>query len=246
MIFNVPTKEEYEKIVDDYPLDEQSILSLDNFNFTLQPENSIENMYANNQIQTWHTHLANRIYQARWSWVMLNHSFNQGIPDDEWYISPGRSGSSIEYFPHFEKDHHIRKAQFDYFSDIFYYKLFSAWDNLGHILNNMYGLEIKKPDFHRVVEKLKDVRPDLHSNLNYLIESDGFQKMKEFRHSSTHNELIGHVGSGMSKFSTSTASGITFGVGSYIASEEVKINANKSLKLFAEAVEFIKEQVQVE
>lgn len=245
MIFDVPTKEEYKNLLDSYPFDE-SVISSDSFNYTIHPENSIELLYASNQIQTWQIHLANRMYQTRWSWVLLNHLFNKGIPDDEWYISPGKSGSSVEYFPHFEKNHHIIKAQFDYFSDVFYYKLFSAWDNLGHILDNMYGLEIKKVDFHKAVEALKDVKSTLHSNLNSLMESEDFKNMKEFRHSSTHNELLGNVGSGMAKFSNKTASGITFGVGNYTTSLQIKNNADKSLILLTQAIEFIKEQVQID
>ncbi len=200
MMFDVPTKEEYKNLIDAYPFNE-SIICLDSFRYTVHSENSIELLYASNQIQTWQIHLANRMYQTRWSWVLLNHLFNKGIPDEEWYISPGRSGSSIEYFPHFEKNHHLIKAQFDYFSDIFYYKLFSAWDTLGHILNEMYDLDVKRVDFHKAVEALKDTRPTLHSNLSNLKESEDFQKMREFRHSSTHNELVGNIGSGMAKVS---------------------------------------------
>lgn len=243
MIFDVPTKKEGKIFLDAYPFDE-SIISLDNFSYTIHPEGSIETLYAGNQIQTWQVHLANRMYQTRWSWVMLNHLFSKGIPDEEWYISPGKNGSSIEYFPHFDENHHLIKAQFDYFSDIFYYKLFSALDTLGHILNEMYGLDVRKVDFHKAVEALKDVRPTLYSNLNNLKESEEFKKMKEFRHSSTHNELVGNISSGMAKFSGAGVSGITFGVGDYIPSSQVKDNADKSLTLLTQAIEFIREQIQ--
>lgn len=246
MLFDIPTKEEYKNLLDNYPFDE-SILSLDNFQYTLYPEGDTENLYAKKQILTWYIHLKNRMYQVRWSWVLLNHLFNQGIPDDEWYISPGKDGrSSVEYFPHFEKQHFQIKTQFDYFSDIFYYKIFSAWDTLGHILNNMYGLNIKRADFYKAVQALKNVRPDLYSNLNDLIESEDFKIMRDFRHSITHNELIGNISSGVAKFSDSSARGVTFGVGDYTTSAQIKENADESLKLFTQTIEFIKEQVQID
>ena len=34
------------------------------------------------------------------SYVLLCYYFEQGIPDDEWYKSPGENESSIQYYPH--------------------------------------------------------------------------------------------------------------------------------------------------
>lgn len=246
MLFNIPTKEEYQNIMEDYPF-EESILLLENFQYTSYPEGDMEGFFASSQIFTWHIHLKNRMYQVRLSWVILNHLFDQGIPDDEWWISPSKDGeSSVEYFPHFKEEHYLIKAQFDYFSDIFYYKIFSAWDTLGHILNNMYGLNIKRADFYKAVQELKNVRPDLYSNLNELIKSEDFEKMRGFRHSITHNELIGNISSGVGKISGSGVSGLTFGVGDYTTSAQIKENADKSLKLLTQTIEFIKEQAQTD
>src|SRR5687767_4306997 len=102
MLFDTPLKEEYKNLLDKYPFDE-SIFSDDNFDYTVHPEGSIEGFHASNQIDTWDNHLKNRMFQTRWSWVYLTHLFNKGIPDDEWRISPGRKGQSVEYYPHFEE-----------------------------------------------------------------------------------------------------------------------------------------------
>jgi hypothetical protein len=240
MIFIAPTIEEYRSILDEYPFDED-ILSLDNFQYTIHPEGGIENFHASREVQTWIVHLKNRMYQTRWSWVQLSHFYNKGIPDDEWFISPGRNGESVEYFPHFNDNNHEIKAQFNYFADVFYYKLFSAWDNLGHIINNMYGLSIRKADFHKAVKRLRTVRLDLYNNLNGLIESEDFEKMRAFRHSSTHNELIGHLSSGSTKVSDNI---YDFGIGEYTTSSQIKNNADKSMNLIEQAIKFIIEQVQ--
>jgi Cthe_2314-like HEPN len=242
MLFDTPTKEEYREIIENYPFDE-SILRDDNFEYTVHQDGSIDGFHSGQQLSTWDNHLRNRMYQTRWSWVYLTYLFNKGIPDDEWYISPGRSGESIEYFPHFEERHHFIKAQFDYFADVFYYKFFSAWDTLGHIINHMYGLGIDRADFRKAVQGLKTIRPDLHEKLNNLIRSDDFSEMMKYRHSSTHNELVGHVGSGSTKVSESE---YHLGVGNYTPSAKIKENTDKSLLLFTNALEIIREQVEID
>ena len=115
--------------------------------------------------------------------------FGKGIPDDEWFISPGKKGESIQYYPHFEKKDFLIKAQFDYYADAFYHKLFSAWDTLGHLLNVVYELEIERASFDNAVKKLKTVKPALHAKLTAIMDSADFQTMRQFRHSVTHNHL---------------------------------------------------------
>ena len=170
---------------------------------------------------------------------MMVFYFCKGIPDDEWYISPGKKGQSVEYFPHFEKQHHLTKAWFDYYADVFYYKLFSAWDTLGHLLNIMYGLEVDKPSFNRVLKKLKAIRPDLYTELKNLEDSPEFEQARKTRHDITHNLLPGHVGPGVQRVSKND---ITFGVGSYTPSAKIKENAIKFLNLFGAALDAIKKQ----
>ena len=69
------------------------------------------------------------------SYVLTMFYYGKGIPDKRWYISPGRNGASIQYYPDFADVHFQIKAWFDFYSDVLYYKLFSAWDLMGHVLN---------------------------------------------------------------------------------------------------------------
>jgi len=169
--------------------------------------------------------------------------FEKGIPDDEWFISPGRTGASVEYFPHFETKHHFTKAQFDYYADNFYYKLFSAWDSLGHLLNIMYELGIERASFDKAVKALAPIRPTLHTNLKAIIDSDEFSTMSKIRHNVTHNFLPGHVGSPIRRVSPNEW---TFGVGSYTPSAMVKDNVIASLGLFAKTLDVIRAQSLLE
>ena len=135
------------------------------------------------------------------------------------------------------------KAQFDYYADIFYYKLFSAWDTLGHLLNVTYELEVDRASFDKAVRKLEKVKPTLHSKLKSITDSADFKKMRDLRHNITHNLLPGHIGSFVRRVSKNM---VTFGGGSYTPSAQIKENALKSLDLFAEALEAIKEQTAID
>ena len=238
MFFEFPTKEEWRKLEESYPFEKLEV-SEDQFQYTAYPQGSIERFSALPEILTWTVHLQNRLIQTRWSYVLLMFHFNKGIPDDEWFISPGKKGQSIEYYPYFEKKDHLVKAQFDYYADIFYYKLFSAWDTLGHLLNVTYELGIERASFYKAVEKLKTVKPALYTKLKDIMDSPDFEKMREFRHNITHNHLPGHIGSSVRRVSKNH---VTFGGGSYTPSAQIKDNVIISLDLFSQTLEAIKVQ----
>jgi Cthe_2314-like HEPN len=238
VFFEFPTKEEWRELEESYPFEKLEV-SEEHFQYTAYPQGSLERFSAIPEILTWTVHLQNRLIQTRWSYVLLMFHFNKGIPDDEWFISPGKKGQSIEYYPHFEKKDHLVKAQFDYYADIFYYKLFSAWDTLGHLLNVTYELEIERASFYKAIEKLKTVKPTLYVKLKGVMVSFDFETMREFRHNITHNHLPGHIGSSARRVSKNL---VTFGGGSYTPSAQIKDNVIKSLDLFAETLEAIKEQ----
>jgi hypothetical protein len=245
MLFDVPTSDEWRELEESYPFEKLEV-SPDDFQYTAHPQGSIERFAATAEIFTWALHLQNRLIQTRWSYLLLMFHFGKGIPDKEWYISPGKKGQSVEYYPHFQKKDYITKAQFDYFADIFYYKLFSAWDTLGHLLNVTYELAIERASFYTAVEKLKTVRPALYGKLKGVMASPDFERMKELRHSITHNHLPGHIGPSVKRFSTSKVKGISGGVGGYTPSAQIKDSAIKSLDLFAAALEAIKEQSEID
>ena len=235
MLLEFPTQSEWRNLLLAYPY-KQLEISEEDFRYAGHPAGNIEYFTANHQIFIWAVHLQNRIAQTVWSHALVNYFFNKGIPDDEWFLSPGRQGQSIEYFPHFsERDHEV-KMMFDYYADIFYYKLFSCWDNVGHLLNLQYDLEIKRTTFHSALEKLQTVNNSLWLRLQPIRDSSDFQIMKELRHNVTHNELPGHIGSGIGK----QADGFTFGGGDYTQSKVITANSVASLDLFKIAMDEIR------
>lgn len=236
----MPTTEEWRDTEQAYSFDKLKILQ-DDFIYVVHPENSFAAVGESGSLGTWKNHLINRLIQTRWSYVIVLFNFNKGIPDDVWKISPGRKGQTREYFPYFENHHHVIKAQFDYFADMFYFKLYSCWDTVGHLLNIMYDLKINKVDFIKAINKLAKVRPDLHKNLHDIIDSEDFKDMKIFRNGTTHNELLGDIHSIVNKVEDNF---FTIGSGIYVSSKVIMDNSTKSLDLFANTLMAIRTQIK--
>ena len=238
MFFEFPTKEDWRELENSYPFEKLEV-DEGTFRYASDPNDDIGRFFGSQEIFTWIVHLQNRLIQVRWSYVLLHFYFNKGIPDDEWFISPGKAGQSIQYYPHFTEKDHLVKAQFDYYVDAFYHKMFSAWDTLGHLINGMYGLEIERASFDKARKKLKTVKPALYADLKIIADSSDFKKMRELRDNVTHNHLPGDIGSSVRRVSKTH---ITFGGGDYTPSAIIKENVSKSLDLFAEALNAIKKQ----
>ncbi len=163
--------------------------------------------------------------------------YEKGIPDKRPWISPGKNGASVQYFPDFKEVHHSIKMWFDYFSDTLYYKLFSAWDVVGHVLNVKYDLEIKEKDvyFSTAFKKLGDKEKNLRCCLKKVKNSPVYKKAHGIRRDITHNYLpnTAHmVGRRCSQFTT-------IDLKEYKTSEEIVTNVQGALELFAETLQCI-------
>lgn len=240
MLLEFPTEADWKELFSSYPYEELEVGENLFPYMANHPEGSLERFPATHEIFIWTVHLQNRLAQTRWSHMMFMYYFNKGIPDDEWMISPGRKGQSVEYYPHFTKNDHRIKGMFDYYVDVFYYKLFSAWDTLGHLLNAQYELNLNKPSFHSAVSKLKKSNSELWHELNAIENSPDFREMRGLRHSATHNELLGHIGSGIQR----RKDGFSFGTGSYTPSKKIRDNAIKSLDLFVATLAILRKSAQ--
>jgi hypothetical protein len=241
--FEMPSKAEWNNIeTTKWPSVLEELDDL--FAYDIHPENSPQKFAARLAMTSWEIDLMNRLRHTRWTYVFITHIYGKGIPDDEWIRSPAPGEIATKYFPSFEHEHHIRKATFDYFIDIFFFKLYSCLDTLGHVLINMYDIELKgKPNFHRAVDGLKIIRPSLHAKLTLVIESDDFKEIKSLRHVATHNEALGGVNSFVNKISPNH---FTFGAGKYITSSEI-IRSVENAKVVLERIfKLMLEQVAID
>lgn len=199
----------------------------------------IESFVSSIEFQELVMQLHHREVDAAKSYVMLYYYYEQGIPDDEWFLSPGKDGSSVQYFPHFEERHHHIKDWFDYFSDTFYYKLFSAWDTTGHILNAYFSLGIDEDwvTFSRAINMLRSVQPDLWMSLDSILESSAYKRARKLRNDITHNYLPGSAGLSLDRKKSETAETITVGIRPYTTSREIMENADEVLLVFRATID---------
>lgn len=238
MLFEYPSESDWERIARTFPCRKLDI-SLDDFG---GETDSIKKLLDYQELQAWAIHLQNRLIDVFKSYVFLMYYYEKGIPDTEWYISPGKKGQSIQYFPHFEVRHFLIKDQFDFYADIFYYKIFSAWDTIGHLLKTLFELkDLSKPTFKSVVNQLEQKKPDLYRDLKLIINNPDFKQANEIRNNVTHNFLPGHQDSGIAK---SSKNKITLGVGKYTPSTTIKSNVAKALELFEKTLEHVKTQTK--
>ena len=109
----------------------------------------------------------NRSFDLSNNYVMLMSYYNAGIPDDEWFISPGKEGQSIQYFPHFEEKHYIHHYWFGFYMESYFTRFSGMIDTVYHLINTKYNFDIE-PGLGfvgKVLKKLEAVDNDLYDYL---------------------------------------------------------------------------------
>ncbi len=232
-----PTDEEFGAIQSKYPTPElelirQDIASEIKSNFGSE---NLESLFLSVEIDDWIIHLGNRMIQARDSYHLMMFYFDRGIPDERPWISPGKDGESISYFPDFQESDFSNMARFNFYADTFFSKLYSAFDSTGHLLKGIHQVNLppKRVYFTTVVEELNKSGNSIGKELQVLVDNPEFEKLNSIRNDITHNFLPGmHGGSIQRSFSGKALKEITFGVGKYVKAIEIVSIANDSLKLF--------------
>ncbi len=239
MFFEYPTEQDCKEIEKTYPFN-NLFMATQALSDSWPSDGSIESFEANIEVYDWSQHLNARLRHTCISYVMLMFYYGKGIPDDPWFISPGKEGQSVQYLPKFEERHFWYKSQFDYYADVFYYKAFSAWDTLGHLLNVAYSLEVKKASFSSVHKHLAPLKPKLYDKLKAkVVDNSDFKEARDFRHNITHNFLPGKVGSTITKATYAGGRSVSYGVGSYTPVSRIADNAVKTLDLLAATMHII-------
>lgn len=237
MFFEFPTEHDWIKIGKGYPFHKLDIRD-DEFRSIAESGTGIEGLCDWQDIQTWMSHLTNRLGNLRHSYIFSMFYFLKGIPDDEWMISPGPSGESTKYFPHFETFHRFRKYQFDYYADVFFFKCASSWESIWQILNVAYtlGFEQKAVSRQPVLKGLGDRNPALAADLKKVANQEGFLVATEMRNAIAHRFLPHSVDSGVERKDLS----IEVSAGRYTTSRETAEAMRKSLDTLSEGLSAIR------
>lgn len=237
MPITFPTEADFKRIGTTFSLDNLR-LKLDDFQHKMPASRDFEALHITTELIPWINSFNERIFHTRRSYIFATFYFEQGIPDDEYFISSDENETSLEYFPHFDNEKYLIKDYFDYFVDVFYYKAFSSWDTIGHILTLLYHLPIRKPDFEKAVDKLASLDSTLHANLTSITKDSAYLEAKRLRNDITHNRPPGVLGSGLVQV-TPTMS--YMGVGQYTSSKQVNGNVNEIFALMNQTVAYLKQ-----
>jgi Cthe_2314-like HEPN len=242
MILDYPSKEYWNRLAATFPVERVQV-RLGDFQIDYDPTTAgPREVFVKIETMNWERHLQSRISDVWKSYVMLLFYYDMGIPDDEWSIAGEQGG--ISYFPHFEKRHHDIKAQFDFYTDVFYYKIFSAWDTVGQLLFLIFPLTLEaneKPSFALAIKRLKDNQLALHRSLKNITNHTEFIKARKFRNDITHNFQPNSLGSNVRMPDDNM---MTFGGANYTPSTVFKENVVHTLDLFAETLESVKRKIR--
>lgn len=235
-----PTKADWKRIDNSSPFQGLFSLLAQYENIEFGKDKKTQDFFVGMELQKYLYEVRQRLGDVVRSYILMMYYYEKGIPDKRWYVSPSKDGHLIQYYPDFTERHFHIKDWFDFYSDTFYYKLFSAWDLVGHMINLAYGLGIKKKNvyFSTAVEALKKIKGNepLYKCLKDLQESKGFKRAKEIRNDITHNYLPNVAGIRVDRSDDLKSLRLK---PSYIISEEVVANAQKALDLFAKTIEIL-------
>lgn len=209
---------------------------------------NFDESYYGIKLSYWLQEFNNRAFDLIANYTLLKSYYDAGIPDDEWYKSPGDNGLSIQYFPHFEEKHFGNLYWFGFYMDSYYTRFEGLIDAVYHVINSKYKFEIE-PSLgfrNKVLKELKTADNDLYDYLMALPSNTVFIKVKDFRNNIVHNYRPNQIDSGYTK--TKNADGsqtISMSIGNYTTTTEFLNNIHESLDLLGEITDAIRNKVKL-
>lgn len=181
--------------------------------------------------------------------LLMHFYYEDGINDVPWLGSVIKDGRERQvYFPKLDKQDRYRKDWFDFYSDIFYTKYFSALDILAHLIKHVYRLNFtgnEKVSFHLVTKKLNGIDGSLYETLNTFRGTSSFDKANnELRNNLTHNYHPRTVGMKITEEKEEDYVGWTLGNrNDFVPANEIMENAKSILDQLLEVIEFTTDSI---
>lgn len=194
--FEIPTQEEWDKYLGS-PLFKDMIIDGEQFPVA---QDFVSMSMFDQSIRNYIRQHNNKVGTLVVSYVLCRHYFDQNIPDDPWYISPGEDGQSIQYMPEFEPKDWLKRYWFSYFAEVMYFKIFSIRDSLMGFINEYYQMECAQ-DSHfvgSVSRKLKSRRKDIVDFLLSFLKDPIYKDAQKYRTEIVHGTTPMDVSSGVS------------------------------------------------
>lgn len=201
--------------------------------------------FAEVELTYWKKEFNNRAGDLQTSYVMMMHYYKQGIPDDEWYISPGKKGNTVDYFPHFNLRHFGLLYWYGFYLDGYLSRFTGLIDSIYHLINAKYDFRVKEDlSFKRnVLSQLKNKDRGLHDYLDNLKSNGIYKKTNEIRNSFMHNYRPNQIDSGLSYSEKDGSLTISFGIGQYTTTTEILKIVEDSIDLLSDISNFIKQHI---
>jgi hypothetical protein len=185
----------------------------------------------------------NRSFDLVNNYIILMSYYNEGIPDDQWYISPGKNGHSVQYFPDFEAKHYILHYWFGFYMESYYTRFSGMIDTVYHLINLKYRFEIDPTVgfIKKVLKKLESEDKILYDYLKTIPNNTVYEKVNEFRNNIVHNFRPNQVDSGFERKKQPDGSEIiSMSIGNYTPSSVFVKNIEDSIDLLADIIDHIK------
>ena len=131
----------------------------------------------------------NKVGDLRITYALCRHYYDKGIPDDPWYISPGKDGCSVQYMPKFEDEHWMRRHWFNHYAENLYLKFFSLWDGIVGLINIFFEINESLQDYRfrkTVMNALKKKHKPVYEFLNEILEEPIYKEANQYRTSFVH------------------------------------------------------------
>ncbi|WZY01607.1 Cthe_2314 family HEPN domain-containing protein [Bacillus sp. FSL W7-1360] len=174
-----------------------------------------------------------RVFHTRMAYKLALFAYDKGIPDEPWNSPSGSDGRST-LFPNFtENVHYANQFWFFFYAESFYAKFQGIIDFLYHVINLRYGFYVETGlDFKRKVSKeLKKSGPDFLVLLQRYWKNNDYRQLREYRNDIIHNSRPGDISDRISKHDSGV---VSYGIGKYTPSEEIKRNMDANIKVFGE------------
>lgn len=193
--FESLSQEEWDKYLGS-PLFES--MFIDSGIFTTE-EDFISQMVFNQGLRNYIRQHNNKVGTLNVSYALCRHYFDKGIPDNPWYISPGKEGQSVQYMPEFKHEDWMTRYWFSYFSETVYFKLFSIWDSVVGFINEYYQMGHAEDLRFRpnVMKSLKSKRNDIAQFMAGILEEQIYKDANMYRTKIIHGATPIDVSSGI-------------------------------------------------
>ncbi len=150
---------------------------------------AIFNHFYKREFDAWLMQFNNRLGAIKVTYLLIRHYYDMKFPVDDCVNIPGQETQSLEFCRNTTDQYYDIKWFFNYFTEMAFYRIFSVWDSVLHLINIYYHFDVKPgPHFEKMIHsKLESKNKALIQYLKGITENDTYIKAKILRNNIAHN-----------------------------------------------------------